>query len=180
MEEPENKMVEVSSTSMSPRARLILGLYLLALMIVLLYLLITTWPEKEETTGLSLFGLGLGMEGRILLLVSFAGALGACIHGATSFIYFCGKAQLLKSWGWWYILRPFIGASLAAIVYAALRGSIFTARMTPENMNIFGIAAIAGLSGMFSKQAVEKLRQVFDVLLARLSEAEEGANRSDP
>jgi hypothetical protein len=43
-------------------------------------------------------------------------------------------------------------------------------------VNLFGIAAIAGLSGMFSKQAVEKLRQIFDVLLAKLSELEERAD----
>jgi len=176
MAEAGDKKREIAPTSMSPQVRLMLGFYLLALMVALLYLLITTWPEKEGTAGLSLCRLVLGKEGRILLLVSFAGALGACIHGATSFIYFCGKGQLLKSWGWWYIFRPFIGASLAAIVYAALRGSILTARITPQDVNLFGIAAIAGLSGMFSKQAVDKLRQIFDVLLAKLSESEERAD----
>lgn len=168
-----DKKGEPASLPMSTRARLLLGFYLLGLIIVLLYLLITIWPEVRGTAGLSIFGLRLSREGRILLLVSFAGGLGACIHGATSFIYFCGKGQLFRSWGWWYIFRPFIGASLAAIVYAALRGSLLTARMNPEDMNIFGVVAIAGLSGMFSKQAVEKLRQIFDLLLAKFSETGE-------
>jgi len=113
MAEAGDKKREIAPTSMSPQVRLMLGFYLLALMVALLYLLITTWPEKEGTAGLFLCGLILGKEGRILLLVSFAGALGACIHGATSFIYFCGKGQLLKSWGWWYIFRPFIGGQLS-------------------------------------------------------------------
>ncbi len=172
----EDKKREPTSLPMSTQVRLLLGFYLLGLLIVLLYLLITTWPEMGEATSLSIFGLRLGREGRILFLVSFAGGLGACIHGATSFIYFCGKGQLFRSWGWWYIFRPFIGAGLAAIVYAALRGSLLTARMNPEDMNIFGVVAIAGLSGMFSKQAVEKLRQIFDVLLAKFSETEERAD----
>ncbi len=168
----ENK--QTSPAPMSLQARWGIGFYLLVLMAALLYLLVTTWPEKAGVSALILLGHPLGKEGRILLLVALTGALGSCIHGATSFIYFCGKGRLHRSWGWWYIFRPFIGASLATIVYAALRGSILTARISPEEMNIFGIVAIAGLSGMFSKQAVEKLRQIFDVLLTKLSEEEEG------
>jgi len=163
-----------TSLPMGAQVRLLLGLYLLGLIVGLLYLLIITWPEVGGATNLSVFGLRLGREGRVLLLVSLTGGLGACIHGATSFIYFCGKGQLFRSWGWWYVFRPFIGASLAVVVYAALRGSLLTARVSPEDMNIFGVVAIAGLSGMFSKQAVEKLRQMFDLLLAKLSEAGEG------
>ncbi len=81
MAEAEDKKREIAPTPMSPQVRFMLGFYLLALMVALLYLLITTWPEKEGTADLSLCGLVLGKEGRILLLVSFAGALGPVFTG---------------------------------------------------------------------------------------------------
>ena len=47
MAEAEDKKREIAPTPMSPQVRFMLGFYLLALMVALLYLLITTWPEKE-------------------------------------------------------------------------------------------------------------------------------------
>ncbi|HID93080.1 MAG TPA: hypothetical protein EYP60_03185 [bacterium (Candidatus Stahlbacteria)] len=162
----------IPPTPMGYAQKLGLGAYFIVLMVLLLYFFVSFWPESS----ISIFGapyFDIGREIRIILLVVFAGALGACLHGITSFTYFAGKRELHRSWGWWYILRPFIGAGLALLLYLAIRGIMFATSANSDAVNIFGIVALAGLTGMFSKQAIEKLRQVFDTLFARLTGVEE-------
>ena len=50
--------------------------------------------------------------------------------------------------------------------YFVVRGGflLFSGELDLQNINPFGIAALAGLSGMFSKQAADKLGEVFDDL----------------
>jgi hypothetical protein len=100
----------------------------------------------------------------LLLLVILAGGLGGSIHTATSYATYIGNKSFVKSWSWWYVLRPFIGMALALLFYFALRGGIImvTGDSSGEDLNPFGIAAIAGMVGMFSKQAADKLRELFD------------------
>ena len=163
---------------MSPLAlaRGLLGIYCLLFIILLLYLLISILPPSLDSNAevVSLFGgrLGLGQEARLLLLVALAGALGACIHMATSFALFAGKSELAMSWLWWYLLRPFIGAALGTILYLVVRGVMFSTAADSRAVNLFGVLAFSGLAGMFSKQAIEWLRQVFDQMFRRLSDVE--------
>jgi hypothetical protein len=161
---------------MTPLARSLLGVYCLLLIILLLYLLISILPPSlnGDAEAIPLFGgkLGLGQEAWLLLLVAIAGALGACIHMATSFTLFAGKSELVASWLWWYLLRPFIGAALGTILYLVIRGVMFSARADSRAVNLFGVLAFSGLAGMFSKQAIEWLRQVFDQMFRRLSDVE--------
>ena len=154
--------------SMSPLMRSLLGGYCLLLIAVLLYLLIALLASASGGQG----RLGLGPEGRLLLLVVIAGALGACIHMATSFALFAGKSELAASWLWWYLLRPPIGAALGTVLYLVVRGVMFSTAADAEAVNTFGALAFAGLAGMFSKQAIEWLRQVFDQMFRRLSDVE--------
>jgi hypothetical protein len=131
----------------------VFGAYLIVLNLCMLYLLVVLWPKqlpiKPDPVPLRLLPgtryFQLGIETRFLLLVMVAGALGSYIHLATSFADYLGNRQFVKSWGWWYILRPFIG------------------------MSPYGIAAIAGLAGLFSKQATDKLREVFENLFKTAS-----------
>ena len=108
------------------------------------------------------------LEERLLLLVIVMGALGSYIHAATSFADFVGNRQFAKSWTVWYLLRPFIGVGLALVIYAAVRGGLLSMVIAEgveaDEINPFGIAALAGLTGMFSKQAADKLNEVFSTL----------------
>ncbi len=145
--------------------RSFLGGYCLLLTLLLLYLIISILPISidGEAVTISLFGqgFGLGLETRLLLLVALVGALGACIHMGTSFALFAGLSKLDANWLWWYILRPFIGAALAIIVYLVVRGVMFSTAADSKAVNLFGILAFSGLAGMFSKQAIEWLRDIF-------------------
>ncbi|HMD87354.1 MAG TPA: hypothetical protein VKO18_21915 [Terriglobia bacterium] len=102
----------------------------------------------------------------LVLLVLLAGALGSFLHSARSFADFVGNKRMAGSWAWWYLLHPFMGAIMALVFYAAVRGGFLaiTGGATPSDLNPYGVTAIAALVGMFSNQATQKLADVFDVL----------------
>lgn len=111
---------------------------------------------------------------RLILLVLVVGALGASVHAATSFGAFVGNQRLHSSWIWYYLLRPPIGATLALIFYFVVRGGFLNPSSTSGDVNDFGIVAVAGLVGMFSKQATAKLDELFSNLFRTDKQAELG------
>jgi hypothetical protein len=108
--------------------------------------------------------LSMKLDTQLILLVMIAGAMGSFVHIATSFSDYVGNDRLSLSWLWWYLLRPFIGMTLAAIFYVAIRGGFLGTGDQSGDINPYGVAALAGLVGMFSKQATDKLNEVFDTL----------------
>ena len=150
----------------------IFGLYLVVLNLLLFYVLFRFWPGKVPITAdplavrliPGLWEPTIWPEVRLLVLVAIAGALGSYIHLATSFADYLGNRQFVSSWKWWYILRPFIGSALAAIIYFAVRGGLVSGGAGAGELSPYGITALAGLTGMFSKQATDKLREVFEEL----------------
>jgi hypothetical protein len=67
---------------------------------------------------------------------------------------------------WWYGLRLFSGASLALLVYLGVRGGLFGGQASAPQVDPYGTAAFAGLVGLFSRQATEKLEEVFDTVFS--------------
>ncbi len=53
---------------------------------------------------------------------------------------------------------------LPLILYFAVRGGLITGNAGAQNLSLYGVAAVAGSAGMFSKQATDKLREVFETL----------------
>jgi hypothetical protein len=101
---------------------------------------------------------------RLIMLVIIAGILGSFVHGATSLADYIGNDNFNKSWTWFYLLRPAIGMALALVFYFVIRGGFLTTSGGAKDINPYGIAALAGLVGMFSKQATDKLSEVFTTL----------------
>ena len=150
------------------------GVYLILLNLLLILLLVWIWPSpvpgQDHPTALveCCSALYLPAETRYLLIVIIAGALGSYIHLATSFADYVGNRQLFRSWMLWYVLRPFIGMALALLVYFTARAGLMTitsSDTTAQELSPFAVAAIAGLAGMFSRQATDKLREVFENFL---------------
>ena len=151
-----------------------IGIYYLIMAVILSLLVFVLWPistgsdPQGWSPAVSLFGVELfsplDAEIRLLLIVVVVGALGSYVHAVTSFVSFVGNRKLVASWLWWYLLRPFIGMTLALIFYFVIRGGLLSSGSDSTDVNVFGVAAIAGLAGMFSKQATDKLREVFDNL----------------
>lgn len=101
---------------------------------------------------------------RLILLVIVAGMLGSFVHCATSLADYVGNDRFSRKWTWFYLLRPVIGMALALVFYFVIRGGFLTTTVGATDINPYGIAALAGLVGMFSKQATDKLSEVFSTL----------------
>jgi len=98
-------------------------------------------------------------------------ALGGTIHILTSFALFAGKGELASSWKWWYVMRPFISASLGLITYVGIRAMWFEA--ISAKYQAYAVLGISFLAGMFSKQTIEWLKGVYDAVFRRVSNLEE-------
>jgi hypothetical protein len=172
----KNSEKKTSRSDHGPSAAMtfLLGLYLMAVAFVLGFFIYVLWPdimfgadgklEWEPTVRVFDSSVALGSEPRLILLVLVVGALGSYVHTATSFVTYAGNRTLRASWTWWYLLRPFIGMALALIFYFLIRGGLLSAGAEASEVSVFGISAVAGLAGMFSKQATDKLQEVFDNL----------------
>jgi hypothetical protein len=142
-----------------------IGLFLMVLAVLFVYLVIQIWPPEPSSEGpVRLLGFirfqGTG-EVRFILLAAFMGLVGSVIQSMTYFAYYVGKRRFQRSWAIWYVLRPFIGMPLALIFYFAVRGGFFSLSAGADAVSPFGVAALCGIVGMFSKQAMDKLQEVF-------------------
>jgi len=107
----------------------------------------------------------LSLNIQLLLLGVLSGALGSYIHAIKSLADFIGNRTAKTSWFYFYVTRPFLGAALALIFYAVVRGGFMAG--TPADasaVNPYGVIAICGLVGMFSDRASQKLSEVFETL----------------
>jgi hypothetical protein len=138
------------------------------------------WPVPDDKgkipdADISLFGglidfNNLDAEVRLILIAMVVGALGACIHAAKSFADFTGNRKIYTSWVWWYVLKPFIGMALAVLFYFAVRAGLLSTGSGAADISPYGVAAIAGIVGMFSDRAAEKLAQVFEVVAPKTTQ----------
>jgi hypothetical protein len=128
------------------------------------HLLLACWPDGSPQ--IALLGGWMRWEAsgdlRLALVAQTAGLLGAFVHAATSFATYVGNRQLIRSWALWYVLRPFIGMTLALVVYFVLRGGFMSPQAETSSISPYGVAALAALAGMFSKQTADKLKDVFE------------------
>lgn len=119
-------------------------------------------------------------EVNLLVLVLLFGALGSFVHVAKSFASFAGNRALVASWLWWYLLQPVAGMALALLFYVAIRGGLFAPGSYSGAVNPFGIAGVSGLVGMFSKQATDKLGEVFGAMFRTAADAQRNDKLSPP
>jgi hypothetical protein len=133
----------------------------------------TSAQSTDRPPAMNVFGHDFhpSLDVRLMLIVLFTGALGSFIHAATSFVDFVGNKRFVPSWTGWYLMRPFIGAALALLLYFVVRGGFITGTALSDTsseaasfINPFGMAALAGLAGLFTKQATDKLNEVFTTL----------------
>jgi hypothetical protein len=64
------------------------------------------------------------------------------------------------------------------LFYFVVRGGFFSSQSTINDTSPFAFAAFSGLVGMFSPQAVEKLRQIATTVFASPPEAEDHVERA--
>jgi hypothetical protein len=158
--------------------KLVITSYLLVFSILLLYGLVQFWPPSTSPSGGSpspspitffLWMFSISDEVRLILIVAMAGALGGLVHSLRSLYWYVGNRGLMWSWMLMYILRPFVGATLALVFYFVIRGGLFSPQSKIADTSPFGFAGLAGLIGLFSEQAVLKLKEVAETLLSKPS-----------
>ena len=74
-----------------------------------------------------------------------------------------------------YVLLPFVGAALGLVFYLVIRGGFFSTQASVDETSPFGFAALAALVGMFSEQAVLKLKEVAETLLSKPAQGKDAA-----
>jgi IPT/TIG domain len=171
----------VGSRYVGPTGIITMAIVIIGLMALTAYSIVAIWPATTPTatlTTMHLFGIRLSItpDQQLFLIVAFSGALGGLIHSARSLYWYAGNRVLRRSWLLMYLSLPFIGSALAVVFYIILRGGLLTGEAATA-VNYFGFAATSALVGLFSPEAAEKLKQVFDTLLAP---AERGRDRVQP
>ena len=133
-------------------------------------------PSERDV---NLFGVTWKMsdEERLLILVMTAGALGSLVHALRSAYWYVGNRNLVRSWVPKYLLLPFCGAILAVLFYFIVRGGFFSPRTSSMHTSQYGFCAMACLVGLFSEQAVLKLKQIAETVFVT---TEQGKDANPP
>jgi hypothetical protein len=116
-------------------------------------------------------------EARLFLVVALAGALGGLVYALRSLAWYTGNRNLKYSWLLTYPLQPVVGAALATITYVVARGGLIvvTTQSSSDTVNPFGFAAIGGLVGLFSSQAAEWLKRIFEQVFTAAPKGKDAA-----
>lgn len=149
---------------------LILAVIFAVVSAMLVYSLVVFWPSESAhpTKSVTYFSNTVtrpSVSASLFLLVIFAGAIGGTIHSLRSLYWYVGNRTLKYSWLLMYFSLPFIGALMATVTYLILRGGLTSTFASSSDINPYGFASVAGLVGLFSREAAEKLRKVFETLL---------------
>lgn len=152
----------------------ILGAFMAIIALLALYGLWRFWPpalpaKGASTAKFSYFGwrVALTTDQQFFVMAALAGVVGAMLHGLRSLSAYVGERYLFRSWIPYYVLLPLVGALIATIVYLVLRAGLLPGSTESGQPNPYGIAAISALVGMFSAQAAEKLKAVFETLFTK-------------
>jgi hypothetical protein len=89
------------------------------------------------------------------------------VHGLRSIYWYLGNRELVWSWVPKYLIQPFGAAVLAVVFYLVIRGGFFSAESNPQHTSPFGFMALSAMVGMFSEQAVLKLKEIAETLLSK-------------
>jgi len=167
---------------MPDRTRRCFGIALFASALAVIGAAVAMWPAlgAEESVTILCGTRSMPRETNLLVLVLLFGALGSFVHVARSFASFAGNRALMASWFWWYLLQPVAGMALALLFYVAIRGGLFAPGSYSGAVNSYGIAGVSGLTGMFSKQATDKLSELFGAMFPAAADAQRKDKLSPP
>ena len=153
--------------------------------LALFYALIAVWPVPEAQTASAggvrlaaaaatlgsavrvfIFDITPSADQRLFMITGMAGALGATLHATRSFYKYVGHRDLKTSWIAMYFQLPFVGAFLAIAFYLVVRAGLVTTQAASDSASPYGFAAVAVLVGLFSEQAMTKLKRVGEAVFA--------------
>lgn len=102
------------------------------------------------------------------LAMLFGAGIGSAITtGLAFFRHASAEKNFDRAWAPWYVARPVMGMLLGLIFYFLIKGGLWSTvgnEAAVSNLNEWSLAGIGALVGLFSHQAIEKLRELFHVL----------------
>lgn len=105
-------------------------------------------------------------DGYFFWVVLVAGMIGAIIRCIFSYFRHLGFGDFSLDWAWFYLMLPFGGAILSLVLYFVIRGGFYSSSLGKDlSLNLFSFAALGALTGLYSENAMEKLKQVAESLL---------------
>lgn len=128
-------------------------------------------PPTELFAPACLYGfinLPTAPDGRLLSIVLIAGAIGGTIYALRSMAMFAGNRTLVWSWMPLYAAMPLVGGLLGQVFYFLLRAGFLSPSTPTSDVSPYGFATVAALAGLFAGQALEKLKNVFEQIFAKI------------
>ena len=173
------------------------GIFIVSQIIIAAYVLLALWPPTiraatatsvpdgqatsafatpEQSVAVAIFGFHFSttIDGLYIILVMAAGALGSALSTATSFATYMGNRRFASHWIPWYLIRFPIGLGLPLIVYFGIQGGLLNINAGSSALNPYGIVAVSGFAGMFSKQIMDKLKAWADKQFGGVEDELEG------
>ena len=86
-------------------------------------------------------------------------ALGAVIQSLASVGRYLGEQKFVSSGFVFYLFRPMVGAGVATALYLTLRAGMAPGA-TMDVTNLYVVCALAMITGLFSGEAMEKLKEI--------------------
>jgi hypothetical protein len=163
--------------AVSAKGIIAVAVLLVVIAAALLWGIISFWPVAPATASNATPPAASSSELRLFVVVILLGALGGVLHALRSLSWYVGNRNLKMSWLLMYFLLPLIGASLAVVFYVVLRGGLISPTAGNNAVSPYGFGAVAALVGLFSPQAADKLKQVFETLFTT---TERGKDHTPP
>ncbi len=135
---------------------LLVGGFLVFLLAVNIAAFLLVWTSDEYANDL-----------RMMAVTALAGGLGSCVATILGYLLHASERKDFDAaYSAWYVGRPLLGLLLGFIFYFMAKGGLLIVAIDGADMelNDAGMAAIGSLVGLFSKNAVEKLRELFNTL----------------
>lgn len=130
-------------------------------------------PTSHQTVDYFAWQPDVSREKLFFIVVALGGALGGFIHTLRSLSWYIGNRQLRWSWLPFNLMLPVIGALAGTVFYVVLRAGLFSSSSNVDAASPFGFTAVALLAGLFSEQAMEKLRLLASELFAQQPQGED-------
>jgi hypothetical protein len=144
-------------------ATLPIGIWLIVISLVLIAGLFEVLCPGSGSGGSG----GASEEMQNLLVTIFAAGVGSMITTILGYLKHASEQRDFKlAFVPWYFARPLIGVLLGVVFYFVLKGGLLVTvgAASASDINVYGLGGLAALVGLFSKNAVEKLRDVFSTL----------------
>jgi hypothetical protein len=104
---------------------------------------------------------------REVLTTVFAAGVGSCVTTILGYLQHASEDKDFDlAFVPWYVARPVMGMLLGLIFYIAVVGGLVALNVSDgeSTLDIWALAGVGALVGLFSKNAVEKLREIFNTM----------------